>query len=178
MSPRHPLSCCHSVFWRWAPSSSWIFCGEWQHRVWSAGYLGMHWPKEYGGQGADPAYQSVVDRELGAANAPIMFNTIGLGWVGPLLLEMGTEDEKAKYLKAILSGEEIWCQGFFQSLITARTLAPFRPALFAMAMSMSLMDPKIWTTMGNYADHMILLARTDPNRRAQNTTDCRSFYRL
>ncbi|MEK9928880.1 MAG: acyl-CoA dehydrogenase family protein, partial [Halieaceae bacterium] len=71
------------------------FLREWQHKVWSAGYLGMHWPKEYGGQGADPAYQGIVDRELGAANAPIMFNTIGLGWVGPLLLEMGTDEEKA-----------------------------------------------------------------------------------
>ena len=88
------------------------FLRAWQNKVWAAGFLGMHWPTEYGGQGADPAYQAIVDKEMGRVNAPIMFNTIGLGWTGPLLLEMGTDAEKAKYLKHILSGDEIWCQGF------------------------------------------------------------------
>ena len=88
------------------------FLREWQHKLWSAGYLGMHWPSEYGGQGADPSYQYIVDKELAKHNAPIIFNTIGLNWVGPLLLDMGTDEEKVKYIKNILSGEEIWCQGF------------------------------------------------------------------
>jgi len=86
------------------------FLREWQHKLWSAGYLGMHWPSEYGGQGADPSYQYIVDKELAKHNAPIIFNTIGLNWVGPLLLDMGTDEEKAKYIKHILSGEEIWCR--------------------------------------------------------------------
>ena len=60
------------------------FLREWQYKLWSAGYLGMHWPSEYGGQGADPAYQYIVDKELGKHNAPIIFNTIGLNWVGPM----------------------------------------------------------------------------------------------
>jgi alkylation response protein AidB-like acyl-CoA dehydrogenase len=149
------------------------FLREWQHRVWSAGYLGMHWPKEYGGQGADPAYQGVVDRELGAANAPIMFNTIGLGWVGPLLLEMGTEDEKAKYLKAILSGEEIWCQGFSEP-DHGSDLGAVQTRAVRDGDEYVLNGSKIWTTMGNYADHMILLARTDPT--AERKYDGLSFF--
>jgi alkylation response protein AidB-like acyl-CoA dehydrogenase len=72
------------------------FLREWQHKLWQAGFLGMHWPTEYGGQGADSAYQFIVDKELGRHRAPIIFNTIGLNWVGPLLLDMGTEEEKDK----------------------------------------------------------------------------------
>ena len=82
------------------------FLREWQQKLWAAGYLGMHWPTKYGGQGADPCYQNIVDRELARHKAPIIFNTIGLNWVGPLLLDIGTSAEKAKYLKNILSGEE------------------------------------------------------------------------
>ena len=74
------------------------FLREWQHKLWSAGFLGMHWPTEYGGQGADPAYQGIVDKALGAHNAPIIFNTIGLNWTGPLLLDVGTEEDRKRYI--------------------------------------------------------------------------------
>ncbi|HBO12626.1 MAG TPA: acyl-CoA dehydrogenase, partial [Halieaceae bacterium] len=88
------------------------FLREWQFKVWSAGYLGLAWPKEYGGGGMDPAFQSVADQEMRRAGVPICFNVIGLGWAGPLINEIGTEAEKARYLKGILTGEDIWCQGF------------------------------------------------------------------
>ena len=117
------------------------FLREWQHKLWSAGYLGMHWPSEYGGQGADPSYQYIVDKELAKHNAPIIFNTIGLNWVGPLLLEMGTDEEKATYIKNILSGEEIWCQGF-PSPIMALIWVLCRPAPCATATITWLTAPK------------------------------------
>ena len=88
------------------------FLREWQHKVWSAGYLGMAWPREYGGQGVDAVYQSIVDQEMRRQGVPICFNVIGLGWAGPLINDMGTEAEKRRYLKGILSAEDIWCQGF------------------------------------------------------------------
>ena len=55
------------------------FLREWQHKVWSAGYLGMAWPKKYGGQGMAPKYQSIVDQEMKRLRVPICFNVIGLG---------------------------------------------------------------------------------------------------
>jgi alkylation response protein AidB-like acyl-CoA dehydrogenase len=136
------------------------FLREWQHKLWSAGFLGMHWPTEYGGQGADPAYQGIVDKALGAHNAPIIFNTIGLNWTGPLLLDVGTEEDRKRYVKNILTGEEIWCQGFSEpdhgsDLGNVQTRAVRDGDEFIVNGS------KIWTTLGNYADHMILLARTD-----------------
>ncbi len=149
------------------------FLRAWQHKVWSAGFLGMHWPSEYGGQGMDPAYQGVVDRELGRFNAPIMFNTIGLGWTGPLLLEMGTEAEKAKYLKHILSGDEIWCQGFSEP-DHGSDLGAVQTKAVRDGDEYVINGSKIWTTLGNYADHMILLARTDPT--VQRKYDGLSFF--
>ena len=136
------------------------FLRAWQYKLWDAGYLGMHWPTEYGGQGADMAYQGIVDRELQRFRAPIVFNTIGLGWVGPLLLDIGSETERSKYLKRILSAEDIWCQGFSEpdhgsDLGSVQTRAVRDGDEYVVNGS------KIWTTLGNYADHMILLARTN-----------------
>ncbi len=138
------------------------FLREWQHKVWSAGYLGMAWPKEYGGGGLAPVYQSIVDREMRRLGVPICFNVIGLGWAGPLINDIGTEAEKARYLKGILSAEDIWCQGFSE---------PDHGSDLGNAQTRAVRDgdeyvingTKIWTTMGNYARYMILLARTETN---------------
>lgn len=149
------------------------FLRAWQHKVWQAGYLGMHWPSEFGGQGADPAYQAIVDRELQRVNAPILFNTIGLNWVGPLLLDIGSKESQAKYVKGILSGDEIWCQGFSEpdhgsDLGSVQTRAVRDGDEFVINGS------KIWTTLGNFADHMILLART--NTETDRKYDGLSFF--
>ncbi len=149
------------------------FLREWQHKVWSAGYLGMAWPKEYGGQGVDSVYQSIVDQEMRRQAVPICFNVIGLGWAGPLINDIGTEEEKARYLKGILSAEDIWCQGFSEpdhgsDLGNARTRAERDGDEYVINGS------KIWTTLGNYAKYMILLARTNPN--TERKYDGLSFF--
>lgn len=149
------------------------FLREWQHKLWSAGYLGVHWPKEYGGRGMDPAFQSIADREMRRHQTPIAFNVIGLGWAGPLILDIGSEQDKAKYIKGILSGEDIWCQGFSE---------PDHGSDLGNAQMRAVRDgdeyivngTKIWTTMGNYASYMILLARTNPE--AQRKYDGLSFF--
>lgn len=149
------------------------FLREWQHKVWSAGYLGMHWPKAYGGAGADPVFQGIVDQEMRRHAVPICFNVIGLGWAGPLINDIGSEQEKQKYLKGILSGEDIWCQGFSEpdhgsDLGNAQTRAVRDGDDYVINGS------KIWTTMGNYAKYMILLARTNPH--TERKYDGLSFF--
>ena len=149
------------------------FLREWQHKVWSAGYLGMAWPKEYGGQGVDPIYQSVVDQEMRRQAVPICFNVIGLGWAGPLINDIGTEEEKQRYLKGILNAEDIWCQGFSEpdhgsALGNARTRAVRDGDDYVIH------GTKIWTTLGNYAKYMILLART--NTETERKYDGLSFF--
>ncbi|MBW1643221.1 MAG: acyl-CoA dehydrogenase family protein, partial [Deltaproteobacteria bacterium] len=88
------------------------FLRDWQRKVYDAGYLGMSWPEEYGGRGLPSVYQNIADEEMSHHRVPIMINIIGMGWAGPLILKDGTEEEKQKYLKRILTGEDIWCQGF------------------------------------------------------------------
>ena len=149
------------------------FLREWQHKVWSAGYLGMAWPKAYGGGGQQAVFQAIADREMRRHAVPICFNVIGLGWAGPLILDIGSEEEKARYLKGILSAEDIWCQGFSE---------PDHGSDLGSAQTRAVRDgdeyvingQKIWTTMGNFAKYMILLARTNP--AAQRKYDGLSFF--
>ena len=138
------------------------FLRDWQNKVFEAGYLGAHWPKEYGGGGLDRAFQDAATKVMAAARTPIMLNAIGLNWTGPLLLDRGTHEEKQKYIKGILSAESIWCQGFSEpdhgsDLGNAQTRAVRDGDEYVINGS------KIWTTQGNYADYMILLARTNPD---------------
>ena len=149
------------------------FLRNWQNKVWSAGYLGMAWPKQYGGQGMDPVFQAIADQEMRRHAVPICFNVIGLGWAGPLINDLGSEEEKARYLKGILTGEDIWCQGFSE---------PDHGSDLGNAQTRAVRDgddyvingTKIWTTMGNFAKYMILLARTNP--AAERKYDGLSFF--
>jgi alkylation response protein AidB-like acyl-CoA dehydrogenase len=149
------------------------FLRNWQHKIWSAGYLGMAWPKEYGGCGMDAVYQSIADKEMRRLAVPICFNVIGLGWAGPLINHIGSEQQKSRYLKGILNAEDVWCQGFSEpdhgsDLGNAQTRAVRDCDEYV------LNGQKIWTTMGNFAKYMILLARTNPD--APRTYDGLSFF--
>ncbi|MFT5579197.1 MAG: alkylation response protein AidB-like acyl-CoA dehydrogenase [Paraglaciecola psychrophila] len=131
----------------------------WQMKVYEAGYLGMSWPKEYGGHSMPQVYQDIVTRELVAQDTPFMVNTLGLNWAGPLILFMGSEAQKKAYIQKILSTEEIWCQGFSEpdhgsDLGNAQLKAVRDGDEFVLNGS------KIWTTLGTQASRMILLART------------------
>ena len=149
------------------------FLRNWQNKVWEAGYLGAAWPKEFGGGGRDLAFQRAADQAMRKHHAPIMLNAIGINWTGPLLLDMGSEEHKAKYLQGILSAEDIWCQGFSEpengsDLGNAQTRAVRDGDEYVVNGS------KIWTTQGNYAKYMILLARTNPE--APRKYDGLSFF--
>ncbi|MEM1404346.1 MAG: acyl-CoA dehydrogenase family protein [Pseudomonadota bacterium] len=172
-NPRDPGFLLPQSFMEVGTEQQLDFLREWQHKVWSAGYLGMAWPKEYGGQGVDPIYQSVVDQEMRRQAVPICFNVIGLGWAGPLINDIGSEEEKQRYLKGILNAEDIWCQGFSEpdhgsDLGNARTRAEREGDEYVIN------GTKIWTTLGNYAKYMILLART--NTETERKYDGLSFF--
>ena len=136
------------------------FLRDWQRKVYEAGYLGMAWPKEFGGGGVDQAFQDIATAVMMHQNVPFMTNTIGLNWAGPLILDMGSESQKQAYIKRILSAEDIWCQGFSE---------PDHGSDLGNAQLRALRDgdefvlngSKIWTSLGAYADYIILLARTD-----------------
>ena len=135
------------------------FLRDWQGEVYRAGYVGMAWPKEYGGGGLPQVYQDIATRVMAKHRVPFLPNTIGLNWAGPLILHRGTEAEKRKYIRGILSAEDIWCQGFSE---------PDHGSDLGSAQCRAVKDgdeyvingSKIWTSLGAYAKYMILLART------------------
>jgi alkylation response protein AidB-like acyl-CoA dehydrogenase len=133
----------------------------WHRKLYEAGYIGMGWPKEYGGGGARPMEQAIVADELARANAPAAANSLGIGIVGPTIVVHGTEAQKQRYLKKILTAEELWCQLYSEpnagsDLASLRTSAEDRGDHFAVN------GQKIWTSGGAIADWGLLLARTDP----------------
>ena len=135
------------------------FLRDWQRKVYEAGYFGMSWPTEYGGYGMHPEYQRIATRVMKSHDAPIMLNAIANGWTGPLLLDIGREEDKCRFIKPMLSAEEIWCQGFSEpehgsDLGSAQTKAVRDGDEYVINGS------KIWTSLGDRADYMILLART------------------
>ncbi|CAN1536547.1 CaiA Acyl-CoA dehydrogenases [Sphingomonadaceae bacterium] len=138
------------------------FLQKWQNQVYEAGYLGMSWPAEYGGRGMHPEFQRIATRIMKNYDAPIMLNAIGNGWAGPLILDIGTEEQKKRYIKPMLAAEEIWCQGFSEpehgsDLGNAQTRAVRDGDDYVINGS------KIWTSLGDRAHQMILLARTNPD---------------
>ena len=138
------------------------FLCDWQNKVYEAGYLGASWPAEYGGGGLHQKFQDIATDEMRRHDSPIMLNTIGLSWAGPLLLDMGTHEDRLRYIKGILSAEDIWCQGFSE---------PDHGSDLGNAQTRAVRDgdeyvingTKTWTTHGSYAKYMILLARTNPD---------------
>ncbi|MFZ2467424.1 MAG: acyl-CoA dehydrogenase family protein [Parvibaculum sedimenti] len=149
------------------------FLRDWQRKVYEAGYLGMAWPKEYGGHGKPQALQDIVTREMIRQKVPFMTNTIGLNWAGPLILNMGSEEQKKAYIPGILSAEDIWCQGFSEpdhgsDLGNAQLKATRDGNEFVLNGS------KIWTSLGRHAKYMILLARTKQN--TNNKYEGLSFF--
>jgi len=133
----------------------------WHRKLYEAGYLGMGWPRQYGGQDASPLRQAIVADELARVNAPPPINGLGLAIVGPTLIVHGTEAQKQRYLRKILTAEELWCQLYSEpnagsDLASLRTRAEERGDHFVVN------GQKIWTSGGLWADRGLLLARTDP----------------
>ncbi|MBP8309478.1 MAG: acyl-CoA dehydrogenase family protein [Burkholderiaceae bacterium] len=136
----------------------------WQRKVYDAGYLGMAWPQAYGGGGRPQAYQDIVNAEMARQKTPFVPNTIGLNWAGPLILAIGTEAQKQRYIRGILNADDIWCQGFSEP-DQGSDLANTQTRAVRDGDEYVITGSKIWTSLGSYAKYMILLARTNPQEK-------------
>jgi len=133
---------------------------DWQRKLYEGGWAGINWPKEYGGRGASLMEQAIFQEELARANAPQLIGTIGLSLVGPTIIAMGTEAQKSRYLAPILSGEEIWCQGFSEPN-AGSDLASLGTKAIRDGDDFVVNGQKIWTSFAQLADLCLLLVRTD-----------------
>ena len=140
------------------------FLRNWQRKVYEAGYLGMAWPQAYGGGGRPQAFQDIVNAEMARQKTPFVPNTIGLNWAGPLILAIGTEAQKQRYIRGILNADDIWCQGFSEP-DQGSDLANTQTRAVRDGDEYVITGSKIWTSLGSYAKYMILLARTNPQEK-------------
>jgi alkylation response protein AidB-like acyl-CoA dehydrogenase len=132
----------------------------WQRKLYDGGWAGISWPKEFGGRGATLVEQAIFQEELARANAPQLIGTIGLSLVGPTIIALGTEEQKARYLPKILSGDEIWCQGFSEPNAGSDVAALGAKAV-REGSDFVVNGQKIWTSFAQMADWCLLLVRTD-----------------
>ncbi|HEV2912959.1 MAG TPA: acyl-CoA dehydrogenase [Pyrinomonadaceae bacterium] len=133
---------------------------DWQRVLYEGGWAGISWPKAFGGRGATLIEQAIFQEELARANAPQLIGTIGLSLVGPTIIALGTDEQKARYLPRILSGEEIWCQGFSEPN-AGSDLAALGTKAVRDGDDFRINGQKIWTSFAQLADWCLLLVRTD-----------------
>jgi alkylation response protein AidB-like acyl-CoA dehydrogenase len=144
------------------------FARDWSRRLYEAGYVGLTWPREYGGQGAPYPLQAILLEELARAGAPDHLGVIGLGMAGPTIMAHGTDAQKKQHLARILSGETVFCQGFSEPS-SGSDLASLRTRAVRDGDGFVVTGQKVWSSYAHLADYCILLARTDPaapNHRA------------
>ena len=130
-----------------------------------AGYVAPHWPRPYG-LAADPIHQLLIDDELRRAGARRPTNPIGIGWAGPTLLHAGTPEQQARWLPALLAGDEVWCQ-LFSEPDAGSDLASLRTRAVRDGDEWVVTGRKVWTSLAQTARWGILIARTDPDAPLQ-----------
>lgn len=145
------------------------FWRQWQRLLFDAGYGGMAWPKEYGGQAADPIRKAIFTEEMDRVGAPERLNTIGEDFAGPTIIDFGTPAQKERFLRPILTGDEIWCQ-LFSEPEAGSDLASLRTKATKVDGGWKINGQKIWTSRAHIAAHAILLARTGGGPRHKGIT--------
>jgi alkylation response protein AidB-like acyl-CoA dehydrogenase len=142
--------------------TAWDVRIAWEQELAAGGWLGLTWPKEYGGRGASLAQEVVFETEYARAAAPARVNSQALELLGPMLLAFGTEEQKRRFLPRILSVEHIWGQGFSE---------PGAGSDIAAVSCRARLDgdqwvidgQKVWTTFGHHADWLYVVCRTHPD---------------
>ncbi len=135
---------------------------DWSRKLYEGGYAGLTWPKEYGGAGAPYSHQAIFLEEMARAEAPSHLGVIGLGMAGPTIIAHGTEEQKQARLDAILSTEEIWCQGFSEPG-AGSDLAAVRTSAIQDGDHFVVNGQKVWSSFAHIADWCILVTRSDPD---------------
>jgi len=138
-----------------------------QAKLYDAGFAGITWPKAYGGQGLTGAEQIAWSQESRDYDLPNGAFFIGISMPGNTLVELGTEEQKKRYLPKMLRGEEIWCQ-LFSEPGAGSDVASLQTSAVRDGDSWVLNGQKVWTSGAQFSDYGAILARTDPTKPKHN----------
>lgn len=154
-----------------ASAADLTFLKTWQRQVYEGGWTGISWPQEYGGRGASLVERMIFDQEMAAAKAPALLNVLGLEIVGPTIIVHGNEAQKKAHLAHILSGEEIWSQGYSEPN-SGSDLASLKTRALDHGDDFIVTGQKVWTSLAKYADWCLLLVRTNPDAPKHQGLSC------
>jgi len=135
----------------------WDGVAAWHHALYEAGFFGLSWPKEVGGQGLPSIYDVIVDEELAADGAP---PRPSVGYLVQGMLRHGSEDLQRRFLPGLVNGAERWCQGFSEP-DAGSDLASLRTKAVRDGDEYVITGHKVWTSYSDAADWCLVLTRTD-----------------
>ena len=137
----------------------WARQAEWHTALYNAGFFGLSWPKQYGGQELPTVFDVILDDELAAAGAP---PRPSLGYLVQGITSHASDDIKNRFLPGLINGTERWCQGFSEP-DAGSDLASLRTTATRDGDDYLINGHKIWTSYSDVADWCFLLARTEPD---------------
>jgi len=139
------------------------FSADWRTILYENGYLAVSWPKEYGGQALSPVEQVVLAEEFAKAGVPAggPNDIFGIQMVGNTIIQWGTEEQKRHFLPRILSGADVWCQGYSEPN-AGSDLGNLGCRARLDGDEWVIDGQKIWTSGGHVANWIFVLTRTDP----------------
>jgi alkylation response protein AidB-like acyl-CoA dehydrogenase len=137
---------------------------EWQQRVFAAGFAGIHWPVEHGGQGLSVEHQAVWMHECALAGVPPVLNMVGLVLAGGSIMKFGTPEQKEQHLLPTLRAERVWCQ-LFSEPGAGSDLGGLSTKAERDGDRFIINGQKVWCSGGRYSDWGILMARTNPDAK-------------
>jgi len=137
---------------------------EWQAKKAAAGFVGITWPKDWGGRGGTPMQQVIYNQEETQYLVPRGVFEIGLGMCIPTVMKHGSEEHRKRYVTPALKGEEVWCQ-LFSEPAGGSDLAGLRTRAERDGEHWVINGQKIWTSGAHFSDYGIVVVRTDANAR-------------
>jgi alkylation response protein AidB-like acyl-CoA dehydrogenase len=138
---------------------------SWHKQLGTRGWSVVAWPKEYGGPGWDATQRHIWDEECARIGAPGVL-PFGVSMVAPVIMKYGSDAQKAHYLPRILDGTDWWCQGYSEPG-SGSDLASLRTRAERQGDHYVVNGQKTWTTLGQFADMMFCLVRTDTGAKKQ-----------
>jgi alkylation response protein AidB-like acyl-CoA dehydrogenase len=132
----------------------------WERKLGEGGWLGVSWPKEYGGRGVTTMEYVIYLEEMRRAEAPQPVDELGLSLVGPTVIDVGTDEQKQRFIRPIMRGEVVWCQGFSEPN-AGSDLAGLQTRADLDGDDWVINGQKIWSSQAQHAGWCALLARTD-----------------